>query len=73
MPAEQTNWYSNPNRPSGPDWAAGYVPDAYRYLYGDPQHATGPEDPMARRAAGAYRLYLEDPLLQWLGKMRDGR
>ncbi|MGE4217826.1 MAG: hypothetical protein AB7G39_00145 [Alphaproteobacteria bacterium] len=27
MPTEETNWYTNPNRPDGIDWIGGYVPN----------------------------------------------
>jgi hypothetical protein len=59
LPTDQTNWYSNPTRPSGPDWVAGYVPDGYRYPYGLPANAVGPSDPQMLRAIGAYRAYID--------------
>ena len=58
----QTNWYSNPNRPLGPDWVAGYLPDGYSYPYGLPANAVGPNDPQLLRAIGAYRAYID----RWL-------
>lgn len=67
MPNSQTNWYTNPNRSNGPDWVAGYLADGYRYPYGLPSHAVGPNDPRLRRAIGAYETQLEwDPYLRWL-------
>lgn len=52
LPNSQTNWYANPNRVNGPDWVAGYLADGYRYPYGLPSHAVGPNDPRLRRAIG---------------------
>jgi uncharacterized protein DUF6973 len=67
LPNSQTNWYSNPNRPNGPDWVAGYLPDGYIYSYGLPPHAVGPNDPRLRRAIGANETYLKvKPYLRWL-------
>ncbi len=59
LPNSQTNWYTNPNRPGGPDWIAGYLPDGYSYPYGLPPHAVGANDPQLRRAIGAYETDLE--------------
>jgi hypothetical protein len=59
LPDDRTNWYTNPNRASGPDWAGGYVPDGYRYSYGLRSNAVGPNDPRILRAIGAYRTYLD--------------
>jgi hypothetical protein len=74
MPTELTNWYSNPDRPNGPDWAGGYVADAYEYPYPAPQHATGSGDANMLRAAGAYRFLVESPCLvalkEWLGRLK---
>ncbi|MCI0429532.1 MAG: hypothetical protein L0210_03175 [Rhodospirillales bacterium] len=55
----QTNWYSNPNHPDGPDWVAGYLPDGYGYPFGLPYHAVGPNDPRLLRAIGANEAYLK--------------
>lgn len=67
LPNSQTNWYSNPSRPGGPDWVAGYLPDGYQYPYGLPPHAVGPNDPRLRRAIGANETYLKwQPYLRWL-------
>lgn len=54
LPTDQTNWYSNPGRSTGPDWIAGYVPDGYSYPFGLPANAVGPNDAQVRRAIGAY-------------------
>ncbi|MGE0116806.1 MAG: hypothetical protein AB7S71_14800 [Dongiaceae bacterium] len=62
----QTNWYTNPSRPGGPDWIAGYLPDGYSYRYGSPAHAVGPNDPLLRRAIGANEAYVD--YLPWLPK-----
>jgi hypothetical protein len=56
---ERTNWYTNPDRPDGPDWTAGYLPDGYQYPYGLPAHAVGPNDPRLLRAIGAYNAYID--------------
>jgi len=67
LPNAQTNWYTNPNRPGGPDWVAGYLPDGYSYPYGLRSHAVGPNDRRLRRAIGANETYLEwEPYLRWL-------
>ncbi len=66
MAATMTNWYTNPARPNGPAWIGGYVPDRYRYLYGDPQHVTGPEDERMRRAVAAYRFAVTDPVAKFI-------
>jgi hypothetical protein len=60
MPTDQTNWYTNPHRPSGPDWNAGYIPDGYSYPYGQPANAVGPDDPRVRRAIAAYKAYIDN-------------
>jgi hypothetical protein len=66
LPNAQTNWYTNPSRPGGPDWIAGYLPDGYRYRYGSPAHAVGPNDPLLRRAIGANEAFVD--YLRWLPK-----
>lgn len=64
----ETNWYSNPGRPDGPDWVAGYVPERYRYPFGSASNRTGPNDPNILRAINLYRSYINRPWLLWLGE-----
>ena len=64
LPNARTNWYTNPSRSAGPDWIAGYLPDGYRYRYGSPAHAVGPNDPLLRRAIGANEAYVD--YLRWM-------
>lgn len=66
----ETNWYSNPDHPSGPDWQGGYVPDNYVYRFGDAGHATGPQDREVLRARDAYKFLVEHP---WLNPFRSAQ
>lgn len=60
MKPAETNWYSNPNRPNGPDWTGGYVPERYKYGYGATQHATGAQDADMQRAIEHYQRLIDE-------------